>query len=217
MKTRDSIFIPHLEEKIHTDFVHRPHPIFFELEDYAREKNVPIISPASGAVLQNLLSLVQPKHVWELGTGIGYSTLWMMFGSIGSKYTSLDRNEKQASVLDESIQSAFGESAPSLHRIDAWALDYMYGNVQTWKEADFFFIDCDKVTYPELWDLIFFHVPKGTRILFDNMLWHGRVLDPNSDKPSDKAVLATWKRVKESGASFTLFPVGDGILLTQKN
>ncbi|MDZ4725810.1 MAG: O-methyltransferase [Leptospira sp.] len=216
MKKRTSIFTPNMEAYIDSELVKRPHPLFFEMEAYALEHSVPIVSAATGAVLKSLLQTWNPKEVWELGTGIGYSTLWMAMGATNANITTLDRNPHQASLLEKYASIILENGKNRIRYISSWVMDYMYANINEWANADLVFIDCDKVTYPELWDIVSFHLKIGARIVYDNVLWHGRLIDESFQNPSDIAVRALWKRVKESTFNYTLFPVGDGLLVAEK-
>jgi predicted O-methyltransferase YrrM len=216
MKERTSIFTDNIEAYIDSELVSRPHPLFLEMEAYAVANSIPIVTAATGAVLKTLFASWDVKKIWELGTGIGYSTLWIALGAPNASITTIDRNGFQAALLEKYSEAVLRERKVNIKLISSWALDYMYANVSLWKDADVFFIDCDKVTYPELWDLISHHAKVGAKILYDNVLWHGRLMDSSFQKPSDIAVRALWERVKKSDFSYTLFPVGDGILVTEK-
>lgn len=216
MKERTSVFASDIEAFIDKELVKRPHSLFYKMEEYALEHSIPIVTAATGAVLQSLVSSWSPTNIWELGTGIGYSTLWMIYGAPNANITTIDRNHFQASLLDNYAEQMGIDHENHVRRISGWVLDYMYANVNEWSNADLFFIDCDKVTYPELWDLIVKYAKPQARIVYDNVLWHGRLMDLNCQKPSDQAVRSLWTRVKESNYPFTLFPVGDGLLVAEK-
>ncbi|TGN20111.1 O-methyltransferase [Leptospira idonii] len=216
MKPRPSNFIEGLETYIEENFVSRPNPIFLEMEAFAKEKSVPIVSAASGKVLSELARFIRPQQIWELGTAIGYSTLWLYEGWPEAEIISLDRNGEQSSLLDFYFSKMYPNRQIPIRRVTAWVLDYMYENISQWENADLFFVDCDKVTYPELWDLLSAKSKPGARILFDNVLWHGRVAVKEFSKPSDLAVRSLWEKVKSSGMNYTLYPVGDGLLLIEK-
>ncbi|TGN11929.1 O-methyltransferase [Leptospira ilyithenensis] len=216
MKPRPSIFRDHLEDHMEENYVLRPHSLFYEMEDYAKENSIPIVSAATGKVLSHLLSLLKPKSVWELGTGIGYSTLWMAYGSPGSEIITIDRNGSQASLLDGYKEKWNDLRKTEIKRITSWCMDFMYENIDLWSDVDLFFIDCDKVTYPQIWELLSTKAKPGAKIIYDNVLWHGRILDSKLQKPSDVAIKSFWEKVKDSKYPFTLYPVGDGLLFIEK-
>ena len=54
-----------------------PNPLFVELELHARKDGVPIISREAGRFLSTIVTAMQANRILEVGTGYGYSTLWM--------------------------------------------------------------------------------------------------------------------------------------------
>src|SRR5580700_2949618 len=50
--------------------------VLVEMEGYASEHNIPIVGPAVARVLQQLALMINAKTVFELGSAIGYSTIW---------------------------------------------------------------------------------------------------------------------------------------------
>ncbi|HVR23071.1 MAG TPA: hypothetical protein VMU26_07085, partial [Candidatus Polarisedimenticolia bacterium] len=50
--------------------------VLAEMEDYASKHDIPIVGPAVARVLQQLALLIDAKTVFELGSAIGYSTIW---------------------------------------------------------------------------------------------------------------------------------------------
>src|SRR6202030_3335271 len=58
--------------------VHAPlGPVLEEMLKTGRAEGVPIVNPASGRLLRVLVTALAPKRVVEIGTAIGFSTLWM--------------------------------------------------------------------------------------------------------------------------------------------
>ncbi|MBM9546734.1 O-methyltransferase [Leptospira sp. 201903074] len=217
MKPRPSIYIPELESYIDFNLVYKPNPIFSEMETYAKEKNIPIVTAATGAVLSHLLSLLKPNQVLELGTGLGYSTLWMATGSPHTRFVTVDRHEAQAALLDDYAKKMGTWDQIHVKRVTASVLDYLNENREEWINSDLFFVDCDKITYPDIFRILWKDAKPGSSFLFDNMLWHGRVLHPDPKKPSDLAVISLWDEVKSQVYRYTLYPVGDGLLFFQKD
>src|ERR1700732_908963 len=50
--------------------------VLAEMEEYATQHAVPIVGPAVARVLQQLAMMINAKHVFEMGSAIGYSTIW---------------------------------------------------------------------------------------------------------------------------------------------
>ena len=50
--------------------------VLAEMEDYATENKIPIVGPAVARVLQQLALMINARNVFELGSAIGYSTIW---------------------------------------------------------------------------------------------------------------------------------------------
>ncbi|MCG6145215.1 O-methyltransferase [Leptospira bandrabouensis] len=217
MKPRPSIYIPELESYIDSSLVYKPNPVFAEMETYAKEKNIPIVSAATGAVLSHLVSLVRPKEILELGTGLGYSTLWMAVGSPETRFVTVDRHKEQADLMDGYAKKMGIFEQIHVKRVTDSVMDYLAKESEEWMSSDLFFVDCDKITYPEIFSILWEKAKPGAYFLFDNMLWHGRVLTPDPKKPSDLAVMALWHEVKSQVSGYTLYPVGDGLLFFQKD
>ncbi|TGL23483.1 O-methyltransferase [Leptospira bourretii] len=217
MKPRPSIYIPELESYIDSSLVYKPNPVFAEMETYAKEKNIPIVTAATGAVLSHLVSLVRPKQILELGTGLGYSTLWMAVGSPETRFVTVDRHKEQADLMDGYAQKMGILEQIHVKRVTDSVMDYLENEYSEWVGSDLFFVDCDKITYPDIFRILWKEAKPGSYFLFDNMLWHGRVLSPDPKKPSDLAVMALWNEVKSQVLGYTLYPVGDGLLFFQKD
>lgn len=138
MKPRPSIYIPELESFIDSTLVYKPNSVFSEMENYAKEKNIPIVTAATGAVLSHLLSLLKPNQVLELGTGLGYSTLWMATGSPGSQFVTVDRHEAQAALLDEYAKKMGIWEQIHVKRVTASVMEYLEEQTEEWKNSDLF-------------------------------------------------------------------------------
>jgi len=50
--------------------------VLVEMEDYASEHDIPIVGPAVARVLQQLALTINARNIFELGSAIGYSTIW---------------------------------------------------------------------------------------------------------------------------------------------
>ena len=52
-------------------------PILTEMEDYGRKHNFPIVGPTVGSFLHQMVLLTNPKRIFEMGSGFGYTAYWM--------------------------------------------------------------------------------------------------------------------------------------------
>lgn len=207
-----SVFLNGLEEKIDNELVPRPIDILFQMEEDAAALGVPVLTPASGSVLRFLVECEQPEEILELGTGYGISLFWMASGlKKPAKIISLEREIDYIGRVRSYLEKhPFGDL--DIHLLKTHCLQYLKDADETradWK-GKFLFIDCDKVLYPEIFRILKRLQPDTA--VFDNVLWHGRIFDSSRQAPSDKAVREFWDEVRSSDLSYTLFPVGDGLL-----
>ena len=204
-----SIFVEGFEDYIDSQIVEIPFPFMKEMELDCRGRKIPIVSPATGALIAGLVNLLQPSRVLEIGTGPGYSTLWMASGLDCCHITSIDRNAELLAEAASYLQKAdLGKVEIELQQ--RYALEYLQENLHKLDQFDLIFVDCDKILYPKIVTLLLenYH----NQFLFDNVLWHGRIANPDNRLPSDNAVREFWQKIKDSKRKWTLFPSGDGLL-----
>src|SRR6516225_5052658 len=51
-------------------------PVLAEIEKQADERDIPIVGPAVGRLLYQYAKLIGAKTVFEMGSAVGYSTIW---------------------------------------------------------------------------------------------------------------------------------------------
>ncbi|WP_299177441.1 O-methyltransferase, partial [uncultured Chryseobacterium sp.] len=133
-----------------------------------------------GRLLTIISQMMQPKNVLEIGTFTGYATLCLTEGlAKDGKITTLDVNEDLAYLP----KKYFAESEYS---------DQIKFKLQDAKEFlreadeifDLVFIDADKENYVEYFKLIKPRTKSGSVVMFDNVLWYGKVLEENPKQKS---------------------------------
>ena len=170
--------------------------------------------PYQGRVLSMISKLIRPKSILELGTFTGYATLCLAEGlnENGTLHT-IDINEElvdfQRSYFDK---SEYGEQ---IIQHTGSALDIIPQLDDTF---DLIFIDADKPNYSNYFHLIIDKLNKGGVILSDNVLWHGKVVEPLDEKDkSTKAVLDYNTLLKNDERIETiLLPIRDGLTISRK-
>ena len=211
MKEFESYYINDLEEKINSELICRPSNIFIEMEDFAKKEKIPILSPSTGSILNFLIKQINSKKILELGTGLGYSAAWILFSNNNLELDTIDRNLRELKRAEFFLEKLKYKN--KINFIRAHCLEYLE-KINHLNEYDTIFIDCDKICYPDLIDIFLKKTKPKTYLLFDNVLWHGRLFDAEYNKPSDIAMKEFWKKIK-SNFSYQLFTNGDGLLLTQ--
>ena len=86
------------------------------------------------------------------------------------------------------------------------------------KEWDMVFVDADKENYVNYYNLVFESVKKGGIIIFDNVLWSGKVTRPTSKNDIETKALKTFneKVHSDSRVNHVLMPVRDGMMIMIK-
>lgn len=186
------------------------------LQALARETHAMVLQSRmlSGHVQGRLLSLIskliRPNYILEVGAYTGYSALCLAEGlQPQGKLLSLEVNEE----FEERILRYFAQSPQSEQ------LRLMIGDAKDLIPSlpdgiDLAFVDADKKSNALYVDLLHPKMQKGGLILVDNVLWSGKVLDPEAQ---DKATLA----LKSFNATFAkdprfesiILPIRDGITL----
>jgi predicted O-methyltransferase YrrM len=170
--------------------------------------------PYQGRVLSMISKLIRPKQILELGTFTGYATLCLAEGlHSNGEIDTIDVNEElidfQRKYFDKSdygkqIHQHLGSALEIIPTLD--------------KTFDLVFIDADKPNYVNYFNLVIEKLNPGGIILSDNVLWHGKVVEPLDEKDhSTKAVLEFNTLLKNDKRIETvLLPIRDGLTISRK-
>ena len=166
-----------------------------------------------GRLLSILSKMIQPKNILEIGTFTGYATLCLAEGlSKEGKITTLDMNEELAYLP----QKYFQESEYS-SQIDFQLMDAKVFLKETSENFDFVFIDADKENYVEYFQLIKPRIKSGAVLLFDNVLWYGKVLEEHPKLKSTQIIKELNDLVaKDEDFENLILPLRDGLHLIRK-
>lgn len=187
--------------------------VLVEMEDYATKHKIPIVGPAVARVLQQLALMINAKTVFELGSAIGYSTIWWA-QAVGDKgrviYT--DGDPKNAERARGYFDRARVSNRITVHTGDA--LEVLSEQKQ---QYDIIFNDVDKEDYPRVLRLVSPRLRKGGLFITDNVLWSGRVAEKNPKDPQTKAILEFNRLLYNSQDFFTtILPIRDGLAVALK-
>jgi predicted O-methyltransferase YrrM len=180
--------------------------VLAEMEKEATRRQIPIIGPAAARVLAQLVMMSGAKCIFELGSAIGYSTIWLARAAgAGAEVHYSDGSAENAREARGYFERAGVASVIQVHVGDALA-----SLAQTSGQFDFIFNDVDKEGYPAVLQAVPERLKRGGIFATDNTLWHERVLNPREE--TDRAVVDFNRKLYESSQFFTtLLPVRDGI------
>lgn len=182
-----------------------------EIEQYASENKVPIVGPAVARFLATLVMIGKARRIFELGSAIGYSTIWLARAAgPGAEVHYSDGSARNA----ERARRYF-ERAGVADRIQIHTGDALSALASTEGEFDLIFNDVDKDGYPAVLEAVPPRIRKGGLFITDNTLWHERVLDPREQ--TDHAVREFNERLFASPLFYaTQVPIRDGVSLGVK-
>lgn len=186
--------------------------VLSEMEAQARARRIPIIGPAVARVLYQYAKLINARRVFEMGSAIGYSTIWLAraVGSGGKVYytdgSSKNREEAQgyierAGVADR-IEMLTGDSMALLGSVDG--------------EFDLIFNDVDKHQYPDAYRAAIHRVRRGGLFITDNVLWSGRVARNESDRDTQGVMEFNRLVYADEDLLTTILPLRDGVAVCWK-
>ena len=146
-------------------------PVLQEMERQAKERNIPIVGPAVARVFYQCARMISAKAVFEMGSAIGYSTIWWAKAvGEGGKVHYTDGSRKNA---DEARR--YFQQAGVADRIEVHVGDALEILSERKEQFDVLFNDVDKHDYPRVFHMAAARVRKGGLFITDNALWHGDV------------------------------------------
>jgi caffeoyl-CoA O-methyltransferase len=188
--------------------------VLHEMEAQAKQRDIPIIGPMVASFLYQLAQIAKAQTVFELGSAIGYSTIWWA-RAVGpnGKVVYTDSSQKN---VDEARR--YFERAGVAARIDVRlgdALEIL--SEEKPGSYDIIFNDVDKEDYPRVLPLATERLRKGGLLITDNVLWSGYVADANAKDDSTKAI-QEFNRLLYASPDFftTIVPMRDGVSIGQR-
>lgn len=161
-----------------------------------------------GRLLTIISQMLKPENILEIGTFTGYATLCLATGLSGNgKITTLDVNEDLAYLP----QKYFAESEYS-GQIDFQLRDAKEFLKETNEIFDLVFIDADKENYVEYFKLIKPKTRAGSVVMFDNVLWYGKVLEDQPRQRSTQVIKELNDLIaKDEDFENLILPLRDGV------
>ena len=201
-------------EKYLNQLLPRRDVVLQDMERYAAKHKVPIVEAACGRVLFQLAHSIGARRVFEMGSAIGYSTLWLAraVGPNGTVYYS-DGDPANAERARKYLRRA-----GMLSRVRIQVGDALHLLESTPGQFDLIFNDVNKIQYPEVFKLAVPRVRVGGLFVTDNVLWSGRSARPaRRGDSSTKAIQKFNRLVYASPKLFTtIIPLRDGLAVCER-
>ena len=167
-----------------------------------------------GRLLKMLVKMIRPQRILEVGTFSGYSALCMAEGlEDGGKVYTFEINDEQ-----EDFTRPWIEKSPVADKIEFIIGDAITEAPKLGIEFDMAFIDGDKRTYVETYEMVLQILKPGGFILADNTLWDGHVTDPAYDKDHQTQGIRRFNDhiAQDSRVEQVILPLRDGLTLIRK-
>lgn len=167
-----------------------------------------------GRLLKMIVTMIRPKNILEVGTFSGYSAICMAEGlEEGGRLYTFEINDEM-----EDFTRTWLEGSAVADKIDFRIGDANVEAPRLGIEFDMAFIDGDKRTYLETYEMVLRILRPGSFILADNILWDGHVLE--QAKPADRQTQGIEAFndyvARDSRVERVILPIRDGLTIIRK-
>ena len=167
-----------------------------------------------GRLLKMLVSMIRPKNILEVGTFSGYSAICMAEGlDEGGKVWTFEINDEM-----EDFTRPWIENSPVADKIDFRIGDANIEAPKLGVTFDLAFVDGDKRTYVETYEMVLRLLRHGGYIIADNTLWDGHVTDPAYDHDHQTQGIRQFNDhvAADNRVEQVIVPLLDGLTLIRK-
>jgi predicted O-methyltransferase YrrM len=174
------------------------------------------IAPEQGAFMGLIASIMEAKHILEIGTFTGYSSLAMALGS-KAHITAVDVSEEWTAIARDFWQKAGVASRITLRLDGGHAAIADLLKCGRAGQFDLCFIDADKSSYDAYYEGALKLLRVGGLIMIDNVLWSGSVANRSKKDADTQALRALNTKIKgDTRVNLSMVPIGDGLTLARK-
>ena len=167
-----------------------------------------------GRLLKMLVSMIRPKNILEVGTFSGYSAICMAEGlDEGGKVWTFEINDEM-----EDFTRPWIKNSPVADKIDFRIGDANIEAPKLGVTFDLAFVDGDKRTYVETYEMVLSILRPGGYIIADNTLWDGHVTDPAYDHDHQTQGIRRFNDhvAADNRVEQVIVPLRDGLTLIRK-
>lgn len=168
-----------------------------------------------GRMLKMLVQMLKPKRILEVGTFSGYSAICMAEGlEEGGKVYTFEINDEQ-----EDFTRPWIEGSPVADKIEFIIGDALTEAPKLGIAFDMAFIDGDKRTYIETYEMVLGILKPGGFILADNTLWDGHVVDAAYGRDQQTQGICRFNDhvAQDTRVEQVILPLRDGLTIIKKH
>jgi predicted O-methyltransferase YrrM len=180
--------------------------VILEMEELAKQLNFPIVDRIVGKFLYFLAKLKNPKIVVEIGSGFGYSAYWFAKGITDGSVVLTDYKFENLNLAEE-----FFRKGKLLDKV-VFRMGDGIEIAKEYNEIDILFLDLEKGRYLDAVKTLEINMAPNGIIVADNVLWHGKVVEDDIDKKTEK--IKEFTEYMFDNFDTTILPIRDGILLS---
>lgn len=213
---KDAIVYPYITEYLRKEIPQKS-GILKELEDYAKENQVPIVQPETAQLLEVLCAVKRPQRILEVGCAIGYSAILMaQYLEDGGTITTLEWDADMAEIARENIKKAGYENVINVIYNDAKEV------IPTLTaEYDIIFLDGPKAHYIYMLNDCIRLLKKGGLLISDNVLYKGMTADDEHVIRRKITIVKRLRRflsaqMQREELKTVILPLGDGVSVATK-
>ena len=205
----NGITLHSVEEYIYRQLPRRD-AVLADMERVAEKNGIPIVGPAVGRLLYQLGRFVNAKRVFEMGSAIGYSTIWWAraLRRAGTVYYTDGSSANAAEAENYFTKAGVRDRVEILVGNSLDLIDQVEG------DFDIVFNDVDKHYYPDVFRKAAGRIRLGGVLVADNVLWSGRVADA-SVRDRDTTAIRSFNKMMLADERFysTIIPLRDGVAI----
>lgn len=210
-----------VNEKLHS-YIERLIPerneLLSEMEDYAKQYDIPIMELEGIEVMLQILRLQKPKRILEIGTAIGYSALRMVTAIEDTKVVTIERDAKRYEVAEKYFERSGKSNRLTLIKGDALEVE---DQVRQLGPFDAIFIDAAKGQYQKFFAIYSKYLHPDGILISDNVLFKGLVCETEIKSRRTRSIVKRidgFNRWLMSHPDYdtVILTVGDGVAISKK-
>lgn len=190
------------------------------LHELERETHLKVIGSRmlsgqlQGQILSMISSMIKPRYILEIGTFTGYSALCLAKGlAEGGLLHTIEIDDEVEPIAQKYFLKSGLADRIFQHIGDARQI------IPSMNQSfDLVFLDADKREYCEYYNLVFDKIPVGGFLLADNILWDGKVVDPEAASEDQTKGILDFNNLVQNDTRVinVILPIRDGIMMVQK-